>query len=895
MLIGTNFNFDQNQLILPVIHNLTSAPGSGLVGQLYTNTTTNTLNVYVGSAWATIPTTPTGGSAVTNAATYWVNPTTLGGIQVTNGLLGFNSSSVPSAVQSTVQGAALVAQTTAGPVFGTVVLTQPASAATLTLASGSTLTTAANVTHAGAFATTITATATTNVTLPTSGTLVGSADTGTVTNTMLAGSIVNAKLVNSSVTYGSTNVALGATSTVIAGLTNLTFLAGTTTVAPLNLSTVGSVLTTTPVVGAIEWDQVSIYVTNAGPTRRKLLYADFSNISAGAGGVLPPQYGGTGVANASGSTITLGGTISTAGSLTTSAGNVTIANTFTTGSTVSILGALSIGNTFTTLGTFTSGGTFSTSSTFSVTGALNIAAAFTTTAAVSFTGAVSTSAAFSTTGTGTLALANNGTNSTLTLPGVATANLTYNTSNPASANLLAYSGSATGLLNYVAAPSALAVLTQSASGAPAFVNATGTGSPVMGTNPTMSFATAGTLTLNYNPVSGTDAVNKTYVDNVAIGLTDWKESVRVATIGNVSLSAAPNTLDGVALAANNRILVKNQTLPVENGIYEVTSVGTGANGVWTRTSDANISAEVTPGMYVYVEEGTATNKGQYVLNTIGTIILGTTPLNFVRFNGGSTLVAGNGIDITGDSLSVKVNSSTTYLQYAIPYFDTTSTISRVALPGTANLALAGATAGAPYWSTLVITPTGGANATLSLAASSTLALTGGYSTTLASSASTTLTLPAASGTLAYYTSGNAPTSANQVPFTAGVSGSLQYTALNTTATGYFLKQTSSGAPAFAALTAADLNTAYGVSGALSVAKKYYTTITGTGPSFVISGATHGIGNAYLTVAIYDANLGSANANLMMADVTVNYSTKDVTITFGYGVPGASTYTVVITG
>ena len=42
MLIGTNFNFDQNQLILPVIHNLSSAPGSGVAGQLYTNTTNST-------------------------------------------------------------------------------------------------------------------------------------------------------------------------------------------------------------------------------------------------------------------------------------------------------------------------------------------------------------------------------------------------------------------------------------------------------------------------------------------------------------------------------------------------------------------------------------------------------------------------------------------------------------------------------------------------------------------------------------------------------------------------------------------------------------------------------------------------------------------------------------
>ena len=78
---------------------------------------------------------------------------------------------------------------------------------------GRTITIGGNLTTAGAFNTTVTATANTSVTLPTSGTLVGSADTGTVTNTMLT---------NNSLTIGNTNVALGATSTTLAGLTSVT-------------------------------------------------------------------------------------------------------------------------------------------------------------------------------------------------------------------------------------------------------------------------------------------------------------------------------------------------------------------------------------------------------------------------------------------------------------------------------------------------------------------------------------------------------------------------------------------------------------------------------------------------------------------------------------------------
>jgi hypothetical protein len=59
--------------------------------------------------------------------------------------------------------------------------------------------------------------------------------------------------------------------------------------------------------------------------------------------------------------------------------------------------------------------------------------------------------------------------------------------------------------------------------------------------------------------------------------------VRVATTGSdLVLGAAPNTLDGVTLLAGDKVLVKDQANASENGIYEVTNVGTGADGVWTR-------------------------------------------------------------------------------------------------------------------------------------------------------------------------------------------------------------------------------------------------------------------------------------------------------------------------
>src|SRR5205085_10291477 len=88
-----------------------------------------------------------------------------------------------------------------------------------------------------------------------------------------------------------------------------------------------------------------------------------------------------------------------------------------------------------------------------------------------------------------------------------------------------------------------------------------------------------------DPTGAQDAASKAYVDATAVGI-DWKPSVRAATTANIATLAggAPNTLDGVTLAANDRILVKDQGTRSQNGIYVVTTLGTGANGTWTRAT-----------------------------------------------------------------------------------------------------------------------------------------------------------------------------------------------------------------------------------------------------------------------------------------------------------------------
>src|SRR3990172_1694875 len=138
-----------------------------------------------------------------------------------------------------------------------------------------------------------------------------------------------------------------------------------------------------------------------------------------------------------------------------------------------------------------------------------------------------------------------------------------------------------------------------------------------------------------DPTTAQHFATKAYVDAVATGL-DVKGSVRVKTTANVTLAGgAPNTIDGISLATNDRILVANQTTGSQNGIYTVTTLGTGANGTWTRATDADSSTEVTAGMFTFVEEGSLAADSGWVLTTNNPITLGTTALSFSQFSSGA--------------------------------------------------------------------------------------------------------------------------------------------------------------------------------------------------------------------------------------------------------------------
>jgi hypothetical protein len=150
-------------------------------------------------------------------------------------------------------------------------------------------------------------------------------------------------------------------------------------------------------------------------------------------------------------------------------------------------------------------------------------------------------------------------------------------------------------------------------------------------------------------IANTDAAS--YGQLLALLNAQSYKKVRVATTANVTTLAggAPNTLDGVTLVAGDRILVKDQTTASANGIYSVTTLGTGSNGTWSRASDADLAAEMPPGTVITVEEGTNNGDKMFMLTTNGPITLGTTSLSFSTYGagGGSVTAVVGGAGLTG--------------------------------------------------------------------------------------------------------------------------------------------------------------------------------------------------------------------------------------------------------
>jgi len=171
-----------------------------------------------------------------------------------------------------------------------------------------------------------------------------------------------------------------------------------------------------------------------------------------------------------------------------------------------------------------------------------------------------------------------------------------------------------------------------------------------------SSLTLGGLTsvaVTQDPVSALELATKQYVDSVAQGL-DPKASCVAATTANITLSGT-QTIDGVALIAGDRCLVKDQTLSQNNGIYLV------AAGAWTRATDMDSWLEV-PGAFTFIEQGTLYADTGWVCTSNAGGTLGTTPITWVQFAGVGSYTAGTGLTLTGTQFSI-TNTAVTPASY----------------------------------------------------------------------------------------------------------------------------------------------------------------------------------------------------------------------------------------
>ena len=172
------------------------------------------------------------------------------------------------------------------------------------------------------------------------------------------------------------------------------------------------------------------------------------------------------------------------------------------------------------------------------------------------------------------------------------------------------------------------------------------------TNRLDQLASATSTVSGVTPTADAHFATKGYVDSVSEGL-DVKQSCQVATTANITIATALNSgdsIDGVTLANGDRVLVKDQSVSSQNGIY----VG---GDTPVRADDLATGADAA-GAFTFVEQGsTNADIGFVCTSNKGSAVVGTNNLAFSTFSSSGNVTAGDGLDKSGNELSVDLKAN----------------------------------------------------------------------------------------------------------------------------------------------------------------------------------------------------------------------------------------------